>query len=165
MSDTTTTIKCRKCGNPFQPDMKTRKLWFCPNCQEKHPNLKRHYRSVADLCLLGFLITIIYIVLYYNQYGLNLGVLLSAGHALLLLVMIVFVYKSREPWADGVAKALIWTVFGLAFVLKALLPLVLFGALNVPVIVVFSIMFPYLFWLNAQANKCILLAVSENSDR
>lgn len=148
------TIKCKKCNNIFPPDMQTKSPWVCPSCQMKNPNLKRHYRSVADLCILGLIVTAIVFAVGFSKAGLTLGVLVSAGHAVLLLVTIVFVYKSKTPWTDGVAKALIWTVFGLALVFNVVLPLVVSGWLNIPVIAVYALVFPYLFWLNSQAGKC-----------
>jgi hypothetical protein len=134
--------------------MKTRGPWPCPSCQAKNPNLKRHYRSVADLCILGLIVTGIVVAVGLNKAGLTLGVMLSAGHAILLLVTIVFVYKSKTPWADSTAKALIWTVFGLALVFNVVLPLALAGTLNIPALIVYALVFPYLFWLNSQAGKC-----------
>lgn len=153
MSDTPA-IKCKKCGHIFQPDMKTRKPWDCPSCHKKNPNLKRHYRSVADLFILGFIITAITIGMGINKEGLSLGYLLAAGHSGLLLVTIVFIIKSKTPWTDRVAKALIWTVFGLAIIFNLVLPLLLDGALNIPAIVVYGLVILYLVWLNLQAAKC-----------
>ncbi|MDA1106648.1 MAG: hypothetical protein O2855_08690 [Planctomycetota bacterium] len=154
MNKTAPTIKCKKCDNTFQPDMKTKGPWLCPACQAKNPNLKRHYRSVADLCILGLIVTAIVVAVGFSKAGLNLGVILAAAHAVLLLVTIVFIYKSNTPWTDGTAKALIWAVFGLALVFNVVLPLVLSGTLNIPAIVVYALVFPYLIWLNSQAGKC-----------
>lgn len=148
------TIKCRKCGDTFQPDMKTRGTWDCPGCRAKNPNLKRHYRSVADLCILGLVITVIVVAVILNNGAPNFGVFLTIGHAMLLLVTIVFVYKSKTPWTDGTVKALIWTVFGLALLFNVVTPFAFGGGLNVPAIVVYAFVFPYLFWLNAQSSKC-----------
>ena len=154
MNDTAPTVKCRKCAKTFRPDMKTKGPWPCPACQAKNPNLKRHYRSVADLCILGLIVTAIIVAVRFSKAGLTLRVVLSAGHALLLLVTIVFVYKSKTPWTDGTAKALIWTVFGLALVFNVVIPLALAGRLNIPAIIVYALVFPYLFWLKSQAGKC-----------
>jgi len=153
MTNINSTIKCKKCGNTFQPDIKTKDVWVCPNCQTKNPNLKRHYRSVADLCIIGLIVTIIIVAIAFSNVGLTLGVILSGAHAILLLVTIIFVYKSKAPWSDNVAKTLIWTVFGLALLFNVAGPL-LAGRLNIPAIIVYALVFPYLFWLNGQANKC-----------
>jgi hypothetical protein len=134
--------------------MKTRGTWPCPSCHAKNPNLKRHYRSVADLCILGLVITVIVVGVGVSNAGLNLGVILTIGHAILLLITIVFVYKSKAPWADGTVKTLIWTVFGLALLFNVVIPFAFGGGLIIPVIIVYAFVFPYLFWLNAQANKC-----------
>jgi hypothetical protein len=154
MSQAKPAIKCVKCGMIFEPDVKTKGTWPCPSCQTKNPNLKRHYRSVADLCILGLLISLLVLVFGVKNAGLNLGALLSAAHAVLLLVTIVFVYKSKTPWADRTAKTLIWVVFGLALLFNVATPLMLAGRLNIPAIIVYVVVFPYLFWLNVQAGKC-----------
>ena len=154
MTDTNPTIKCKKCGNTFEPDMKTKKTWLCSSCQAKNPNLKRHYRSVADLCILGLIGTAIVVAIVFSKTGLSLGVMLSVAHGVLLLVTIVFVYKSKTPWSDSIAKTLIWIVFGLALLFNVVVPLVLTGRLNIPAIIIYALVFPYLFWLNAQASKC-----------
>jgi len=158
MSDTYPIIKCRNCRYIFQPDMMTNENWPCPICQFKNPNLKRHYRSVADICILSLIATPILIAVGFIRTGLNLAMILLAAHAIahafLLLVTIIFIYKSKTPWANNVVKALIWTVFGLAFFFNVVLPLVLAGRLNIPFIIVYAFVFPYLFWLNSQAGKC-----------
>lgn len=89
-----------------------------------------------------------------SKTGLNLGILLASGHAGLLLVTIAIVYKSTAPWTDGTVKVLIWTVFSLALVFNIGFPLVLARSLNIPAMMVYAIVFPYLFWLNSQAAKC-----------
>jgi uncharacterized membrane protein len=154
MSQANTAIKCRKCGMAFEPDMKTKGKWPCPSCQTKNPNLKRHYRAVADLCILGLAITLIGFVVWIKEAGLNLFALLWAADAVLLLVTIVFVYKSKAPWADNRAKILIWVVFGVALLCNVGVPLILSGELKIPAIIVYAVVFPYLFWLNMQAGKC-----------
>ncbi len=154
MGDITPMIKCKKCRNAFQPEMKTKKTWQCPSCQAKNPNLKRHYRSVADLCILGLIVVAIRFWFGFSEDSLNFGVILSAGQAILLLVTVLFVYKSKAPWADSVVKVLIWTVFGLALLFNVVIPLVFFGWLNIPACIVYALVFPYLFWLNSLASKC-----------
>jgi hypothetical protein len=158
MSQGTPAIKCRKCGTIFEPDVKTTGIWPCPSCQTKNPNLKRHYRSLADLCILGLIITLLVVVLGVKNTGLNLGVLVAAAHAVLLFVTIVFVYKSKTPWSDSVAKTLIWVVFGLALLFNVVTPLIFRGRLSIPAIVVYALVFPYLFWLNVQAGRCTAAA-------
>lgn len=154
MRDAIPRIKCKKCGFVFEPDLSTKGTWPCPSCRTKNPNLKRHYRSVADLCILGLIFTLVVVVIGFRNAGPNLGLFLSAGHAAILLVTIVFVYKSKTPWADPSAKTLIWIVFGLALLFNVVLPLVLTGTTNIPAIVIYAVVFPYLFWLNSQAGKC-----------
>jgi hypothetical protein len=156
MSDFDLAIKCKKCGGTFQPDMNTKGAWSCPNCHAKNPNLKRHYRSVADVCILGLIATVIIFVIGLNKRGLDLNIVLSSTHAVLLLVTIVLVYKSKAPWMDTTAKTLIWVVFGLALLFNVVVPLLIIGTLNIPALVIYAIVFPFLFWLNAQASKCTI---------
>jgi len=169
MTAVTAPIKCKKCGHVFQPDVKTKRAWVCPGCQAKNPNLKRLYRSVADVCILGLIFTVILIVIVVNERGVDFGVVFSSGHAVLLLVTIIIVYKSKAPWKDTAARTLLWIVFGLALLFNLVLPLVSAGLallfnvvlpplfmemLVVPAMIVYPIVFAYLFWLNSQANKC-----------
>jgi len=153
MSDSTVSIKCKKCGHVFQPDVKTKRPWFCPSCKTKNPNLRRHYRSVADVFILGFIFTVVVASIGFNQRGVDLGLILSAGHAILLLVTIIVIFKSKAPWMDTIAKRLIWIVFGLALLFNVLMPLLFAGMLN-PGVIVYAAVFSYLFWLNGQANRC-----------
>jgi len=148
-------ISCKKCGTIFEPDMKSKANWPCPSCQTKNPNLKRHYRAVADLCIIGLVIALILIVVGVKEAGLNLLVLLWAADAVLLIVTTVFVYKSEAPWADNRVKNLIWVVFGVAFLSNVVVPLILLGRLNIVAIMIYVVVFSFLFWLNAQAGKCI----------
>ena len=154
MNDVIPAIKCKKCGSTFEPDVKAKKAWLCPSCQAKNPNLKRHYRSVADVCILGLIGTVIFVAIMYARSGLSLGAVLAAAQGMLLLATIVLVYRSKTPWADSRAKNLIWMVFGLALLFNGVVPLVRAGKLNIPFLIVYAIIFPYLFWLNAQARKC-----------
>lgn len=158
MTDTNPIIKCRKCGNAFAPDMKAKETWPCPSCQAKNPNLKRHYRSVADLCILGLIASAAIVAVRFSQAGMNLGVVLSAAQGVLLLVTIVFVYKSKTPWTDRAAKAFVWSVFCTASFLNVIVPLVLIGVRSLPFVLpfafVYAIIFSYLFWLHSQARKC-----------
>lgn len=169
MNNSNVCIKCKKCGNTFPPDVKTKGPWICPDCLAKNPNLKRLYRSVADVCILGLIFTVIVIVVRINERRVDFGVILAAAHAALLLVTIFFVYKSRAPWKDTTARTLLWTVFGLALVFNLLIPLLSAGlaqvfdvalpalfieTLVIPASIVYSIIFAYLLWLNSQANRC-----------
>jgi len=147
-------IQCKHCGAVFAPDVTCRGAWACSQCGKKNPNLKRHYRSVADLCILGLIATGIAILIGLRTGGLTFGLVLTIAHAVLLLTAIIFVYKSRTPWTDGAAKALIWTVFGLALLFNVVLPLIVAGRLNIVFLVLYALVFPYLFWLHVQAGKC-----------
>lgn len=154
MNDIRPVIKCRKCGDQFEPDMKTNGTWNCVRCGERNTNLKRHYRSVADLYILSLIITLIGLAVVFSRTGPNLDFMIVGGHALLLLITIIVVYMSAEPWTDRVAKTMIWFVFLLSLVLNVVMPLVLRGLLNIPMTVAASIVFLYLIWLGWQAKRC-----------
>jgi hypothetical protein len=100
MSPSNPTIRCKKCGVTFEPDMKARDMWPCPTCQTKNPNLNRHYRSVADLCIIGLLSALLVVVFSVRNAGLTFGGLVLAADAVLLLVTILFVYMSKTPWIE-----------------------------------------------------------------
>jgi hypothetical protein len=147
-------IKCRKCGGTFAPDLRIKGCWPCPTCPEKNPNLKRHYRSVADLCILGLIFGGVWVFVGFNKRGLDLGIVLTAADMILLLVTIIFIYKSRSPWTDVPAKTLIWVVFGFALLSNVGTAATFGRKLSIGVLAIYAVVFSYLFWLNAQASKC-----------
>lgn len=156
------TIRCKKCGTVFPPDLKTKGVWVCPSCQGKNPNLRRHYRSVADVGILGLFFAVIAIMVGISGNGPGLGTVLQTADSILLLAMIIAVYRSASPWTNRTAKNLIWIVFGIAALDRLVTLLVLQSSPVIPALLVYLIVFPYLFWLNAQANKCSPDADSSN---
>lgn len=96
--------------------------------------------------------------------GFDFRAILSFPFLGLLLVTIIFVYKSKMPWADSASKNLIWTVFGSALALKLsqAAQMLLAGQMNIPFIVGFGIVyvaiFIYLFWLHVEASKYVVKA-------
>jgi hypothetical protein len=159
MKDTVSiSVKCSKCDEVYQPDLKSNRVWRCPKCQVKNPNLRRHYRSFADLCILGFIVTVIFIIAGLNEYGLSLGVLLLSAHSILLLVTIFTVYKSKAPWTDRTVKTLLWVVLGVAFLLNVVIPTLQNGRFTNPVdLIIEMVVFFYLIWLNSLAKQCTCL--------
>ncbi len=154
-----TTIACKNCHQSFTPDMKTRHEWVCPHCQAKNPNLKRHYRSVADLYILWLIFSFIAVTIRFHSDGLNFIVLFSLVFMVLLATAIVIVYKSKTPWADSRVQIIIWLAFGvsLLFRLLAILGMLISHQLNTAYLIGFSIpytaIFLYLLWLQFQSNK------------
>ncbi len=150
-------LRCKKCGDAFVPDLKTKGNWDCPKCDAKNPNLRRHYRSVADLCILGLIASIVVVVLSMRQQrGLTVGSTLGVLQAVLLVITIISVYRARMPWLSRKARVLIWVVFGSAFFFNLLVPLLFRGLLNVPFVIVYVFVFAYLFWLRSATKKCSL---------
>ena len=161
MNDTLISIKCKKCNQDFQPDPKTRGDWVCPNCQTKNPNLKRHYRSVGDLYILWLILSAIFMFVHLKTVGFDLRTIFAFPFLALVLVTIIFVYKSKTPWTDNAAKILIWLVFGISLVFKLfqVAQMLLAGTFNVPFMISFGMVyvaiFSYLFWLHSQTKKYI----------
>ncbi len=150
-------LRCKKCRDAFVPDLKTKGNWDCPKCDAKNPNLRRHYRSVADLCILGLIVSIVIVVLSLRQqHGLTVGSILGVLQAVLLVVTITSIYCAKTPWLSSRARVLIWVVFGSAFFFNVLAPLLFSGFLNVPFVIVYVFVFAYLFWLRSATNKCSL---------
>jgi hypothetical protein len=138
-------ILCGKCRRRFEPDLQTRGPWICPHCRAKNANLKRHYRAIADLCILGLCGFAAF--LYFGTVRLNLFSVLFAADAVLLLVTTVAIFKSRAPWASATVQFLIWATFVIAFLFNVGIPL-FSGRLVISPLVIYAMIFPYLFWLN-----------------
>lgn len=147
-------IRCKHCLVEFQPDMKTRLAWKCPACGKKNPNLKRHYRSLADLCILGVLFGGVALAALFNQPDQMLAKTFLGAHIGLLLTAVIFVYKSKAAWVDSTAKYLVWFVYALAFTLNVVLPLVFGNPATVVLVPIYAIIFTYLVWLERQAWRC-----------
>jgi hypothetical protein len=159
MSALSISIECRKCHNKFQPDLKERGYWICPECQGKNPNLRRHYRSVADLYILWLIFSIIVMVVRFGSVGVDWKTIITLPFLMLLLVTIIMVYRAREPWTDRGIKRLIWLVFGIALGAKVVQfaqmsfrgepKSVFVGSFGL----VFTAILIYLFWLHSQSKK------------
>jgi rubredoxin len=147
-------VKCEKCEHAFEPDLGTNKAWLCPACGAKNPNLKRLYRSVAVLFILGLIATSVAFALSLPEEGLGLFTGLQAAQGALLLVAIVIIYRSRIPWTDGAAKAFVWIPLLVAAFLNVALPLLLGAPVAIGYLVVYPIIFIYLLQLSYHARKC-----------
>jgi len=146
-------ITCRNCGKTFEPNLSSRKAWKCKHCNTKNPNLKRHWRSLASLCVLGLFITGIFLFMEIGLGGFKIRTITLVIQALLLITTIIFVYKSPAPWLDFTAKLLIWIVFGLAIVFNVALPAAHHAKID-PLVAGFSIVvILYLAWLEWQSRK------------
>ncbi|MCL5037148.1 MAG: hypothetical protein M1269_08540 [Chloroflexi bacterium] len=153
-------IKCGNCSETFEPDLKTRESWVCPGCTSKNTNLRIHYRSVADICIIGVVMTFLLMIFtIVNQKGITgenyFGFLLEAAWAVLLIYTIVLIYRAGAPWQSRKIKGLIWVVFGGAFFFNVIVPL-LVGKLIIPMIIVYIFVFAYLLWLNSATKKLAL---------
>ena len=152
MTNTHSTIRCKNCRHVFRPDMQASATWLCPNCQTKTPNLKRHYRAVAGLCCVGFVVTLVVLLQGFNQ---RVSVPILVGNtvvATLFLITTMLVYKAQSPWVNAGIRALIFLVYGLAVLLTVIVPLALEGILNMSPIILCALVFPYLFWVDGHAR-------------
>ena len=150
MTPISVTIACKKCRQVFAPDVKTRKAWRCGACNAKNPNLRRHYRSVADLMILGLLLTVIVVAVVATTKGVTFGVALMCLHSIVLLTSIVVIYRAATPWMDRTANVLMWMVFIIAFTANIVLPYLAYRRIGGPIIV-YALLFSYLFWLKRAA--------------
>jgi hypothetical protein len=151
-------VKCKQCLHVFRPDLKTSGHWTCPGCGANNPNLRRHYRSVADLLILGLIVTMAVVLLGSTErLELTAGVLVSIAWSALLLFAIIKIYSTRSPWRNMVVKTLIWVVFGARFALYGLE--VIAAQRPMPWIigplVVFVVVFSYLFWLAFATRRAL----------
>lgn len=146
-------VKCRLCRSMYTPDLKTNKAWMCPNCQGKNPNLKRHYRSVADVCILGLISTVLLLYAELARGRIGLGSILGLVHAVFLLATIICTYRSVAPWIEESVKILIVVVFGVASLTNIGFLLVLTPwVFSVPVAGVYAIIWAFLLWLWIQTK-------------
>jgi hypothetical protein len=144
-------IFCNKCRQSFEPDLHTRGKWISPHCKAKNANLRRHYRSIADLFILGlFFIGIAFS--FGRPRPIGLALILVAADCTLLLVTIFAIFRSKTPWASVPIRSLIWIVFLLAFSVNVGVPLI-GGRLPIAALVVYALLFPYLFWLQWRSQR------------
>jgi hypothetical protein len=147
------TVICNRCRHPFRPDMHTKGPWLCPNCQAPNPNLRRHFRAIGGLCILGFLTTLTVLFICLRESCSTFQLALGAGLALLFLITVFVVYKTQTPWANPTVRNMLWTVFGLAFLLTVVAPLTLMKRLNLAPLLLHVVVFPYFFWVYGHARR------------
>lgn len=147
-------IMCKACKQVFQPQQKGRLPWPCPSCGAKNPNLKRHYRSVAYLFMFGIFLNLLVVVFAFKRVPLNWAGLLMAIQVTMFLAAIIRIYSSPAPWGDVAAKALVWTSLTFTASVNLMLPIVLAGRIPIPHMVVYSVVFAYLIWLQWASSKC-----------
>jgi len=162
-------VRCTKCGGTFAPDLKLRKdPWYCIHCEAKNPNLRRLFRGVADVFIVGLILTVIFFPAHLSTQGLGaLRTWISAFWIVFLLVCIIRIYRSRTPWLDPVSRTLVWLVFVLAFALNVVLPLLQGGdalALVVPAFIVYLIVFAYVLWLLRATRRARVVQSEEAGD-
>ena len=161
-------IRCKKCEEEFDPRLNQKKGWTCPNCETRNPDLRLHYRVVMGIALLGFLLI----------GGLTVARLISGTapansqvvpllETLVLLVTVLVLALKKEPWANGLARGLVWVVFGSVFALEVVLPIALqlmslclggeansrFIGFVVPFGLVYCVLLGYLLWLHMAAKR------------
>jgi hypothetical protein len=121
--------------------------------------LRRHYRLIVDLFLLGLIITGIALAFEVRngQVAWGHAVLVWGVLGLLPLVTIAAILRSRAPWADTLPRVLLWSVLGLGFLSDVVVPLLMPGfRRNVTPLflaALYALPFSYLFWLEQKAKK------------
>jgi hypothetical protein len=157
-------VKCKHCLHVFRPNLKTSGHWTCPRCGANNPNLRRHYRSVADLFILGLIVTMAAVLLGSTErLELTAGVLVSIAWSVLLLFAIIKIYSARSPWRSMVVKTLIWVVFGARFALYGLEVILVQRPMPwiMGPLVVFVVVFSYLFWLAFATRRALAVSRSD----
>ena len=157
-------VRCRKCKDAFHPDMKTKGPWTCPECGKKNTNLRRQYRSIADyFILLCFGVIVVGLAAKYGEGSvgdvpaMDAKFLMTSAIMLALLVSaIVKIYTTNAPWLSKSVNILIATVFSGAFILNILLPLVLFGMVNLPYLIVYGVIFLFVCFIYIRARQMSL---------
>ena len=102
--------------------------------------------------IVGLCLSVLLLVLVIAKQGLTVGMLLLAADAGLLLYTIIAVYRSKAPWCDTRINALIWIVFGIAFLGNIIVPLIFSGRLR-PTAALYVLLFSYLLWLKSAAAR------------
>jgi hypothetical protein len=159
MDNSRVLIRCRKCGRTYAPDTRSSRHWICPHCQAKNPNLKRHYRSIAQLFMLNLLFAVLALFLRRNRASAIVFEVILGAVALYLLVAILSIYRAKRPWASPFVKVMVWSIFalGLCGNLVALARRFASGRIDPGTIggtIVLGAIIAYIVWLEAQARKC-----------
>jgi hypothetical protein len=154
-------IFCKKCREGFEPDLRTRGPWICPRCKATNANLRRHYRSIGDLFVLGLLLFGAAWWFGGRNWGLTAATALICADVLLLIVTAVAIFRSKAPWANAGVRFLIWAVFLVACSFNVGLPL-LRGRIFVAGVIVYAILFSYLFWLHWTTKRALAGSVPAN---
>ncbi|MBN2022828.1 MAG: hypothetical protein JW809_08525 [Pirellulales bacterium] len=154
MNEQAVAIRCRACRKTFTPEAGESGVWVCGHCRGKNPNLARHFRSVADLCVFGLLAALFFLARRLEAGTRDWRTLAQAIHAALFVVTIVLTYRAATPWRSVTIKTLIWVVFVAALALNVGVPMWLSGKMYLPVLAVYGAIFWYLAWLHIQAAKC-----------
>ncbi|HXY37267.1 MAG TPA: hypothetical protein VEI07_23770 [Planctomycetaceae bacterium] len=147
-------VSCQKCCQGFEPDPITRGHWVCPHCGKKNANLRRHYRAIADLCVIGLILSCAGFFFARGQFEFNLASVLLGPYCLLLLTTIIAIYRSQAPWASATIWCLVWAVFIVAFSFNVALQLAR-GRISVVALCIYALLFPYFFWLQWRASRAV----------
>ncbi len=109
-------VRCRRCREMFRPDLKTTKSWRCPSCDAGNPNLRRHFQSLADVCVIGVLAKMIFIAIECEgkQHGVGVEIAISAAQCVFIGVLSMYIYKSIKPWVERrvvvLVSVLVWSL-------------------------------------------------------
>jgi hypothetical protein len=153
-------ITCKHCAEVFLPDLKTRGPWVCPYCERKNPNLRRHYRSVADVMIIGLMIGGGKLAFQWADSNgpflsrFSIADLVQAMHLLILFSAVIAIYRSKTPWANNTIKALIWVIYGATFLANMGFSVLVGLHLTAMLLLAYIPLFTYLLWLHVQARKC-----------
>jgi hypothetical protein len=159
MDNSPVLVRCRKCGRTYAPDLRSSGRWICPHCRAKNPNLKRHYRSIAQLFMLNLLFAVLALFLRRNRASPIVFEVVVGAVALFFFVAILAIYRARAPWASHLVKAMVRSIFALALLanLVAVVRGFASGRIDPGTIggtIVLVAIIAYIVWLERQARKC-----------
>jgi len=146
-------IRCRKCGEFFSPDLKTRLGWKCPQCGERNLNLRLHYRSVADLLILWFIFAATVIILGTMDGTVDAQIIILSLLSVLYLATAIMVYRAPTPWNNTRVKAMIWIAYLVPFCGNIMAFIVKPHLMGAVVLLVYLVIIAYLFWLRNATRK------------
>jgi len=155
-------VRCAACSKTFAPDLKLKTdPWYCPHCEAKNPNLRRLYRGVADVFILGLFFALVFFVRRLSQLGPAAPRTWISGFWILFLLFgVIRIYRAKAPWRDGVARTLIWLVFVLVFILNVIVRLFFLSSQDVALVIgsaiVYGIVFIYILWVLKVSRRAML---------
>lgn len=158
-----TFIVCLYCNRRIEPDLKSNKPWICVKCNKKLPNLKRHWRSIADVYAIQLSISLL--LLLFSLFGGEgfkstfefisfwVSILISV---IIPIIIVIRTYSSARPWEERSIRFWI-TVWLLLSFISVLVSFSTTGSILIVLILGFwpVIILLYFLWLSNKTKWMI----------